>query len=132
MKVTVLVDGSNTLFWGGEQARPELPKAVATSLVARRFQPVVFFDHSIDRWMNSAALDGLRMIAEVIIAPRGTKADALLLAACQGGKIQIISNDRFRDWRPDYPHMRKEWFVTGSIGKGQRVSFSKKLRSAPL
>ncbi len=129
---TILVDGSNVLFWHGGQAQPRTPMLVLNALVGRRFAPIVYFDNSIHRHVAGADLDLLQEVVQVCIAPRGTQADALLLDACDQGRTQIVSNDRFRGWRVDHPALRSGWLVTGSIEKGGRVSFSKKLRPAPL
>ena len=132
METTILVDGSNVLFWQGGVAQADVPERVARALIARRFTPVVYFDNSIGRYMGQAALVRLETLAQVHVAPKGTPADALLLEACGKGRCQIVSNDRFRTWRDDHPQLQSRWLVTGRIGKGGRVEFSKKLRPAPL
>ncbi|MEH6648024.1 hypothetical protein [Sulfitobacter sp.] len=132
MTSQILVDGSNVLFWQGGQANRTVPAHVVQALCARRFAPRAYFDNSISRHITSAELDAVAALAEVIIAPRGTPADAMLLADCADGRLQIVSNDRFRTWRGQYPDLRNSTLVTGSIGKGGRVSFSKKLRPAPI
>lgn len=130
MSAHIAIDGSNVLFWRGGQKMPDVPELVTRALIARRFGPVVYFDHSIHRHMPSEALDALAAIAPVVIAAKGTPADALLIDTI--GQGQIVSNDRFRDWRAQVPQIRNDLLVTGSIGKGGRVCFSKKLRPAPL
>jgi len=132
MTSRILVDGSNVLFWRGGQANRTVPLNVVQALRARRFVPRVYFDNSIGRHMTDAELDAVAALVEVIIAPRGTPADALLLGDCAAGRLQIVSNDRFRTWRGQYPALRNSTLVTGSIGKAGRVSFSKKLRPAPI
>lgn len=128
----ILVDGSNVLFWRAEQADPHLPELVVQALLARRFRPVVFFDNSIHHHMTTDALNMIRAKVEVVLAPSGTPADQLLLDACNGGRHQIVSLDRFRAWRTMYPRLQNDWLVTGRIEKAGRVSFSKKLRPVPL
>jgi hypothetical protein len=128
----ILIDGSNVLFWRGGHPCAELPARVTRALMARRFVPVVYFDHSIGRHMTPDAVRRLEELARVIVAPAGTSADALLLEACAFGRIQIVSNDRFQVWRSAHPMLRADWCVTGRTGKAGRVSFSKKLRPAPL
>lgn len=130
MRAHISVDGSNVLFWCGGQKRADAPEAVTRALIARRFAPVVYFDHSIHRHMPQSSLDALAALAPVVIADKGTPADTLLLETVAQG--QIVSNDRYRDWRAKVPHLRNSSLVTGHIGKGGRVCFSKKLRPAPL
>ena len=132
MAAEILIDGSNVLFWRGQQAQADLPDLVVRALVARRFAPVIHFDHSIRLHMEQGALDALAQMARVVIAPRGTPADPALLTACQQGRIQIVSCDRFQAWRGQYPGLCRTWLVTGRIEKGGHVGFSKTLRPAPL
>lgn len=132
MTVPILLDGSNIVFWRGGQAQGDVAELVTRALLVRRFGPVIYFDNSIDQHMTQQQIEILRDLAGIVVAPRGVQADGLLLEACKQGRIQIVSNDRFRVWRSQYPKLRNEWLVTGSVGKGGRVSFSKKLRPAPL
>jgi hypothetical protein len=126
------VDGSNTLFWRSGHADADAPEIVVRALMARRFVPEIYFDHSIWRHLGQGHLDQLAALVEVSVVPRGTQADEMLLDASKLGRIQIVSNDRFRAWRGQHPKLRNDWLVTGSIGKGEQVNFSKKLRPAPL
>lgn len=128
----ILVDGSNVLFWQGGHAQSGAPLLVIGALKARRFVPSVYFDHSVHRHLNEEDLNSLRSVAQVNIAPRGTPADGLLLDACAQGRIQIVSCDKYQAWRSSHPRLRRYWLVSGRIGKGGRVSFSKTLRAAPL
>jgi len=130
--VNILIDGSNVLFWQGGQAVVDVPELVVRALRARRFVPVIYFDNTISRHLGKGQLEALEILGDVVIAPAGTAADTLLLDACGKGKLQIVSNDHYRDWRQQYPELQSKWLVTGSVGKGRRVCFSKKLRPAPL
>lgn len=132
MTSAILVDGSNVLFWRTGRKDAAVPELVVRSLIARRFIPVVYFDHSISQHMDDGQLDRLAMLAEVAIASRGTPADALLLGACEGGRIQIVSCDRFAQWRAEYPNLRRSWLVTGRVAKGGHVSFSRTLCLPPI
>ena len=132
MTPEILIDGSNVLFWRGGQADSALPALVVRALIARRFAPVVIFDASVGRHMGPSALEALALSAKVVVAPAGTPADALLLEACGRGRAQIVSNDRFRAWHRQFPGLQNVWLVTGRVGKGGRIAFSKKLRAVPL
>lgn len=132
MAAPILIDGSNVLYWRSGQADLNALGLIIAELAARRFVPVVYFDHSIVRYETGAALEKRCEPAQIMVAPRGTPADPLLLAACNSGCIQIVSCDRYRAWRGVYPQLQKDWLVTGRIAKAGRVSFSKKLRPAPL
>lgn len=132
MTSQILVDGSNVLFWMGGQVNCAVPERVVRALRARRFFPQAYFDNSIGRHMTPGALNSLAAVAQVIIAPRGTSADEMLLYASAQGRLQIVSNDRYRCWRAKFPGLRNNTLVTGEIGKSGQVCFSKKLRSVPL
>ena len=128
----ILIDGSNVLFWRAGQPDPDAPMQVFRALVARRYAPVIYFDHSIHRYLEQGDFERLAGLADPVIVLSGTSADGALLQACENGRFQIVSADRFRAWRSQYPNLRGTWLVTGRIEKGERVSFSKKLRPAPL
>lgn len=128
----ILVDGSNVLYWRGGQAQCEVLKFVVGALIQRRFAPSIYFDHSIHNYLPADKFATLNELSQIIIAPPGTPADALLLGACDNGRIQIVSCDKYQDWQSKHPHMRRDWRVSGRIGKGGRVSFSKTLRAAPI
>ena len=128
----ILIDGSNVLFWRAGQPDRDAPMQVFRALVARRYTPVLYFDHSIHRYLGQADLERFAGLTSLVIVPRGTTADIALLEACDNGRFQIVSADRFQAWRSQFPDLRGRWLVTGRMGKGGRVSFSKKLRPAPL
>jgi hypothetical protein len=130
--VKILIDGSNVLFWHAGQPDPDAPMQVFRTLVARRYAPVIYFDHTIHRYLAQSDLERFAGHADTVIVPRGTSADGALLQACENGRFQIVSADRFRAWRCQYPNLRGRWLVTGRIEKGGRASFSKKLRPVPL
>jgi hypothetical protein len=109
-----------------------MPHMVTQSLIARRYAPVVVFDFSIHRYLTSRQLDEIGDISGLVVAPQGTTADAILLDAVSAKRTQIVTNDRYHDWRKTYPTLRNDTLVSGQIAKGGHVRFSKKLRPAPL
>ncbi len=133
MRRAILVDGSNLLFWRGQQPDLGTVGLVVAALRARGCSPVVYFDHSITRLKAVQALPvllGMPPDALHVVA-RGTSADPLLLAHADSERLQIVSRDRFRQWVREFPQLRADWLVTGRIEKGGRVSLSKKLRRPP-
>jgi hypothetical protein len=61
---------------------------------------------------------GLRQ-GQVLVAPKGTPADPLLLEEAARLGVRIVTNDRFRDWAEDYPITRDpERFVRGRVRDG--------------
>lgn len=56
---------------------------------------------------------------QVIVAPKGTPADPLVIEGARLLKSRIVSNDRFRDWQDQYPEVREAMrFLRGSIENG--------------
>ncbi|WP_299566766.1 hypothetical protein [uncultured Sulfitobacter sp.] len=131
---TLLVDGSNVLYWRGAGPDMETVRLVTDALRMRGHVPLVLFDHSVGRIRGDRALhDALDLRADAVrVMPRGTPADGALLAHADAEGLQIVSRDRFRVWASEVPNLRRNWLVTGRIEKGGRVSLSKKLRRPPV
>jgi len=132
MTQAIYIDGSNCLFWQSGQRCEDAPLLIIRALVSRRLAPVVYFDNSIHLHLGAQALDGIAALGQVIIVPKGSQADPKIIEAAVAARSQIVTNDRFHDWRKVYPFLRNDTLVTGHIAKGGRVQFSKKLRPAPL
>jgi hypothetical protein len=121
----ILLDGSNILYWGGD--RPELPPLISLirGLERSGHYPVVWFDANAGyliegRYMGPAHLaPRLGVTAgQVFVAPKGTPADPLILAAARSIGANIITNDRYRDWTADYPEVSERGLlIRGSIGQ---------------
>ncbi|PRY26733.1 Zc3h12a-like ribonuclease protein [Aliiruegeria haliotis] len=108
----ILLDGSNVMHWNGGEARLETVRDVLTRLTALGFTPGVVFDANAGYKMAGRYL-GDRMLARelglplsrVMVVSIGTPADPVLLAAARDLGGRVVSNDRFRDWRPDHPEL---------------------------
>ena len=48
---------------------------------------------------------------QVLVAPKGTPADPLLLEGAAMLKARVITNDRFRDWEEAHPEVREAGFL---------------------
>ncbi|QUJ76659.1 hypothetical protein KDD17_00860 [Sulfitobacter albidus] len=131
MSHRILVDASNVLFWQGGGARLDTLKIVASALCARRFVPELIFDFRVGLAVEEVALH-LGLDAHCVqIAPEGAAADALLLDRAEQSGAQIVTRDQYRDWRDNYPALRRDWLVSGRI-VGGRAQFSRKLRAVPI
>lgn len=106
----VLIDGSNVMFW--KDGAPSLIPLQDTIIAVTKagLSPAVVFDANAgyklqDRYLNDSELSQLLKIPRdrVMVAPKGTPADPLLLDASRRFQARIISNDRFRDWQETYP-----------------------------
>ena len=123
----IVVDGSNVMFWDGETPTFRALDRVLTDLVARGYAPVVFFDANagyrlIGRYATPEELashlpDG---IDSVCVMDKGIPADVALIDYALTRNLRIVSNDRFRDWRGQFPRVAsKGVLVPGSLRGGQ-------------
>ena len=101
-------------------------RLVIEKLVAAGFEPVIWFDANVgylvaDRYMNPYKLSQALHYPEnrIYVAPKGTPADPLLIQAATDLSAPIVSNDRFRDWKEQFPQVdQAELFLRGEIVKG--------------
>lgn len=125
--MNILVDASNVLFWEGGGARLRTVETVAGALRVRRLVPCLVFDYRAGL-APSVLAARLGLSAENIhVCEPGMPADRMLLTRAQAFRLQIVSRDQFRDWRGHFPTLRRDWLVTGRVGKG-KATFSRKLR----
>lgn len=109
---TIIVDGSNVLHWKDNTPRIETLREVVQHLSGIGFTPGVVFDANAGylvagRYQNDAALGAALGIpaANVMVVPKGTQADAIVLAAARDHGARIVSNDRYRDWADRHPEV---------------------------
>jgi hypothetical protein len=125
-KAWIVVDGSNVLHWDGEVPAIATVARVVDDLRSRGFVPVVWFDANVgyrigDRYMGPERLArALGLPArQVLVAPKGTPADPLLLEGAVVLNARVVTNDRFRDWTQDHPRIREPGFlVPGQVRDG--------------
>ena len=89
-------------------------------------KPVVWFDANVgylvgDRYLGPSPLArsfGLS-VRQVIVAPKGTPADPMVIEGARSLNARIVSKDRFRDWQDQFPEVRDaDSFLRGSIENG--------------
>lgn len=127
--IYVVIDGSNVMYWAGDQPSLETVRQVLGKLDEQGFVPVVWFDANVgykisDRYLGPAPLSQMLKISvrQVFIAPKGTPADPLLLDAAKFLKAQVVTNDRFRDWTESHPQTGEAGFlVAGKIRNGDII-----------
>jgi len=122
----IAVDGSNVLYWQDEIPSLQTVRHVVDALKRRGMKPVVWFDANVghlvgDRYMGPSPLSrslGLSQ-RQVIVAPKRTPADPLVIEGARTLKARIVSNDRFRDWQEQSPEVGKaSSFLRGTIKNG--------------
>ncbi len=109
----ILVDGSNVMYW--RDNRPSLPTllAVVQHLKFLGYRPFVIFDASAGyrvcgafRNAQGFAKDMGLLPRHVLVAPKGTPADIIILAKARKKGLPVVTNDRYRDWLEQFPEIR--------------------------
>ncbi len=122
----IAVDGSNVLYWQDETPSLQTVRQVVDALKRRGMRPVVWFDANVgylvgDRYLGPSPLArslGLPT-RQVIVAPKGTPADPMVIEGARALNARIVSKDRFRDWQDQFPEVRDaSSFLRGSIERG--------------
>lgn len=115
----ILVDGSNVMHWGGD-ASAEVLKRVLKSLENKGHAPIVFFDASAgyrlgDRYYNEAKLAALlgRSANHICVVDKGVVADQAILMFASDYGLRVVTNDKYRDWRVQFPHAAKKGNLIG-------------------
>ncbi|MFT4151683.1 MAG: hypothetical protein QM656_15895 [Paracoccaceae bacterium] len=122
---TVLIDGSNVLYWRGGKPLLDSVAQVARRLEAEGLVPLVGFDANVgylieNRYMNDRALAArLKLpVDQVSVSPKGQPADPLLIAAAVRLGARIVTNDRYRDWIEQFPQIQIPGFLVGGQIRG--------------
>ncbi|TDE34928.1 NYN domain-containing protein [Antarcticimicrobium sediminis] len=108
----VIVDGSNVMHWREGTPQIETVKEVVGHLSALGYTPGVMFDANAGyllagKYLHDGALAKVLGIPEerVMVVPKGTPADPVILAAARDLGAKIVTNDRFRDWADQHPEV---------------------------
>lgn len=124
----IVVDGSNVMHWLGDVPTVGALEMVLADLTARGFAPHVFFDANVGYKLAGRHLgpdDLARALAiprsRIFVAPSRTPADPLLIAHAIRSRARVVSNDRFRDWRDDFPTLGDKGFLVPGRLQGERV-----------
>ncbi len=115
---SILIDGSNVLYWNGGTPQIDTLRAVVGQLTERGFAPHVVFDANAGylvagKYQHYGAMGALLGLPEdrVIVVAKGSPADPVLLAAAREMGARIVTNDRYRDWVAAYPEVAEPGFL---------------------
>lgn len=122
----VIIDGSNVLHWQDNTPSLEIVKQVIESVKAQGLTPGVIFDANAgykigNRYRDEGAFARLLGLPEdrVLVVPKGTPADAYILAAARDLQARVVTNDRYRDWAETYPEVAEPGFlIRGGVRDG--------------
>ena len=128
---TILIDGSNVMHWKDNAPSAVVVTRVVQALVEKGERPHLYFDANAgyklaDRFMDAAAMG--RMLGlppqTITVADSGTPADPLLLDHAARARLRIVTNDRFLDWRTQFPVAdRKGTLVKGRWQEGAPILY---------
>lgn len=114
----VVVDGSNVMHWNGGTPKLETVLELNAYLTEHGYMPGVVFDANVGykvqgKFLNDRALAGLLGLPKdrVMVVPKGSPADPLILTAARDLDAKIVSNDRFRDWAEKYPEVDQSGYL---------------------
>lgn len=109
----IVVDGSNVMHWNDGKPALETLRLVLAELAARGFAPCVIFDANAGWKLHNRYLDDRSFALQldlpeqrILVVPKGTQADRYILEAARNLGARIVTNDRFRDWAPQFPELR--------------------------
>jgi Zc3h12a-like Ribonuclease NYN domain len=124
----VVVDGSNVMHWKNDQPCIATLRSVLRELIENGFVPVVWFDANVgykisDRYLGPHSLAKLLGVPaqQILVAPKGTPADPLLLDCATQLRAKVVTNDQFRDWTESHPQMKEPGFLVAGGFRGGKV-----------
>jgi hypothetical protein len=114
----IVVDGSNVMHWADDTPRIEPLREVLAHLKAQGYAPGVVFDANAGylvegRYRHDGAFAKLLGLPEdrIMVVPKGTPADPMILTAARDLGARVVTNDRYRDWAGEYPEVRRAGFL---------------------
>lgn len=100
----IVIDGTNVMYWDGENADLGTLRAVIDALRHRGFASYVFLDassryHLRDETLNERGFANFLGLPpkQVKVCPAQTEADAFILKYAREHDLPVVSNDRFSD-----------------------------------
>jgi hypothetical protein len=114
------------MYWDRETPSLGTVREVLRAVEAEGFVPLVWFDANVGHVVAGRYLGPEKMAkqlglqqGQVLVAPKGTPADPLLLEEAARLGVRVVTNDRFRDWANDHPIVQDpERFVRGGVRDG--------------
>lgn len=132
-KNAIVLDGSNVMHWGGDPSLKVL-KRVIIRIEEKGFSPIIFFDANVgykfsDHYYDEAKLARLLGIAQrrICVVGKGIVADECILDFATLHRLRVVSNDRFRDWRVQFPAITKKGALVRGDWREGDVSFGNRL-----
>lgn len=125
----ILVDGSNVLYWGNEPTSMAVLR-VLRNLEEKGYTPIVFFDANVgyvldDHYYDEAKIAWLIGVPaqHVCVVNKGVVADEVILAFATDHNLRVVTNDKYRDWRVQFPHADKKGILIGGTWRDGAVKW---------
>jgi hypothetical protein len=123
----VVVDGSNVMHWQDGVPQIATVRAVVEKLKAAGYTPGVVFDANagyklVGKYKHDTALGKMLGLPgdRVMVVPKGTPADPMILESARSLGARVVSNDRYRDWAETHPEVTTPGHViAGGYRDGQ-------------
>ena len=105
-----IIDGSNVMHW--KEGPPDLATVseVLAGLKARGLSAGVVFDANAGYKLKGRYQDDPELAAklnlpasQVLVVPKGTVADPIIVQTAADLGARIVTNDRYRDWATQFP-----------------------------
>lgn len=115
------------MHWAGEPSALTVNR-VLVALQKAGLTPIIYFDANVGYKLWGRYADA-RYVAprigiganRVTIVPKGVTADELLLKFATGSGLRVVTNDRFMDWRAQFPKIRNKGFLVKGEIRGGKV-----------
>ena len=123
----LVLDGSNVMHWKDGTPQIETLREVVNHISQLGFTPGVVFDANAgylisDKYLHDSGFGMILGLPEknVMVVPKGTPADPIILDAARKLGAQVVTNDRFRDWADTYPEVADPGFlIRGEYREGR-------------
>jgi hypothetical protein len=123
----VVVDGSNVMHWQDGTPQIATVRAVVEKLKAAGYAPGVVFDANagyklVGKYKHDNALGKMLGLPadRVMVVPKGTPADPMILESARSLGARVVSNDRYRDWAETHPEVTSPGqVIAGGFRDGQ-------------
>lgn len=124
----VIIDGSNVMHW--QDGEPDLApvREVIGALRQAGYTPGIMFDANAGyklegRYLHDTALaKRLNLPREnVMVVPKNTPADPMILTAARDYGAPVVTRDKFRDWIGDFPEIAEAGFLISGGYDGARL-----------
>lgn len=124
----IVVDGSNVMHWQDETPRIEPLHDVLGHLDRLGYTAGVVFDANAGyllagKYQHDEAFGRLLGLPDdrIMVVPRGTPADPVILTSARDLGARVVTNDRYRDWADDYPQIARPGFLIRGGYRGGKL-----------